>query len=142
MDTWLSRSGMVKVCNKDGCLEPISTGNPQIGQRGQNKRIYWHPDCWMEDGLSKLSKYEVPRRGRKKLDLNPVDAALRQTILRRIASYHWRIRRYENSSNGKDYSIKITRLSIDIELLSRQLEGLGGRPDKWHQIKERPNSSC
>jgi len=136
MDTWLSRSGTVKVCNRDVCLESIIVGSPQVGQRTESKRIYWHPNCWLEDGLSKLSQYESPVRGRKKLDLSSEDAALRQKLLQRIASYNWRIRRYEGSTNGKEYSLKIARLSIDIELLSRQLEGLGGRPDKWSKVKE------
>lgn len=121
------------------CPRTIKTGTPLVtvffwnrgteAHKGWNIKKYYHPKCWIAQGLDYLKKNPyIPYIRKKKLELTPEQSKQRYIILRRKAAIDQRKRRLEGSPNriAGEASLdgKIAELMVEIA-------PIGGIPKKW-----------
>ena len=131
---WCERQAGCKWCDK-----PIEAGNPMVavfywnkGADGRrwNTKQYYHPNCWIEQGLDylKMNPY-VPYVRKQRLVLNDEDRKLRYMLLRRKSALDQRRRNLKS-----DYPEKVlieARLDGKVAELMIQMITVGGIPKKW-----------
>jgi len=98
--------------------------------KGFNIKKYYHPKCWLEQGLDylKMNPY-IPYRRKPKLELTPEQSQQRYKLLRRKASIEQRRRRLDG--NNPDRWLSEALLDVQITDLMIEIAPLGGIPDKW-----------
>ena len=138
--TWCSHKAKCRWCEK-----PITAGTEMVNvffwnkgsddKRKWNVRHYYHPQCWIDQGLDylKMNPY-VPRTRwsgttRSKNPLTEEQRKLRYKLLRRKASIDQRLRNMKS-----DYPERVlveARLNMDIANLMLEITKVGGIPRKW-----------
>jgi len=139
MDIWMTWTKRKTKCKY--CEQPIITATPMVTGRLYKKaagknislRFYWHPQCWLEQGINYLSlhPYTATGRGRKKLGLEPAAKRQRYLLLRRHAALTQRIWRIKEGKGFPDNVLKIIGLEAGQKELAAQIELVGGIPKKW-----------
>ena len=132
--TWCQRRAKCEWC--PGYIEagkPLVTvffwnkGGPD--HKGLNVKKYYHPNCWVAQGLDYLERNPyVPYIRKRKLELTPEQSKQRYTILRRKAAIDQRKR----SMALLPYSaITIANLNKKIAELMLEIAPIGGIPIRW-----------
>ena len=132
---WCHRTAICKWCEN-----PIEPGSPIVSvffwnkgsedHKGFNTKLYFHPDCWVAQGLDylKLNPY-APYTRHKESTLTPEQKKLRHTIMTRKASIEQRRRNLKPTS--KNRLLIEARLDIQIAQLMVEIAPIGGIPKKW-----------
>lgn len=135
--TWCKRKAKCRYCP-----ESIVKGTPMVtgklwrkgnpDSRKINLRFYWHPQCWVKQGLDHLSlhPYSGGNRGRKQLKLSEEDSKLRYKLLRRYAALRQRITKL--ASTYPDNIFPILRIETQMKETASQIDKVGGIPPKWN----------
>ena len=133
----------ISWCNRtakcEWCPTSIMAGKPMVvvffwnkgseTHKGFNVKKYYHPQCWIEQGLDYLGKNPyVPYIRKKRLELTPEQSKRRYILLRRKAAIDQRRRALENNP---DRVILETVLDIKIIELMMEIAKVGGIPKKW-----------
>lgn len=99
--------------------------------RSWNTYLYYHPNCWVKQGLDYLDRnpyVEQSRRGRTLL-LSKEDRTRR---LKLITNYHSLEQRYSNLKTGYPERLLIEdRLSRQMTDIMMEVAIVGGIPKKW-----------
>jgi len=141
--TWCKRRATCKYCG-----EYIEVGTPMVKgviDKSQNPKMmityktYFHPQCWVENGLAYLERnpYTPAARGRKRSNLSFVDNQKRRKILARFASYQQSLRKIVGDS-PRDKAAKV-RINNKVNGLVDEITKLGGVPVSWLGKIETPN---
>ena len=120
------------------CPETIECGTPIVtvffwnrgtpDHKGFNIKKYYHPNCWVAQGLDylKMNPY-VPYIRKKKLELTPAQSKQRYSVLRRKAAIDQRKRKLDGTNNVVAEAI----LNTKIAELMIEIAPIGGIPKKW-----------
>jgi len=102
-------------------------GGPE--HKGFNVKKYYHPECWVAQGLDylKMNPY-VPYIRKPKLELSKEQSKLRYNILKRKAAIDQRKRRLNGSP---DNTMAMALLDTKIAELMIEIAPIGGIPKKW-----------
>jgi len=131
-----------RIAQCEWCPESIVAGTPLVTvffwnkgspeHKGFNVKKYYHPNCWVAQGLDYLERNPyVPYIRKKKMELTPEQSKQRYSILRRKAAIDQRIR---DASNRPDVLLIEARLNIKITELMLEIAPIGGIPKKWLDI--------
>lgn len=140
--TWCQRRAQC-----EWCPEMIEAGNPIVtvffwnkgspDHKGFNVKRYYHPDCWVAQGLDYLKRNPyVPYVRRKKLELTPEQSKQRYVILRKKAAIDQRKRNL--NGNYPDKLLIEARLNQKITELMMEIAPIGGIPKKWLSTNQQP----
>jgi len=136
--TWCQRQAQCAWCP-----DHIETGTPLVtvffwnkggpDHKGFNVKKYYHPGCWVGQGLDylKMNPY-VPYIRKPKLELTPEQSRQRYIILRRKAAIDQRKRSMEGQP-GK--VVTLAALNTKIAELMVEIAPIGGIPRKWLEIQ-------
>lgn len=128
MDIWITRCRKTARCKY--CEKPILVSEPIVkGRLWRRKKwtlnFYWHPDCWVEQGIAEMEKRPViETRGRKSLPLTAEIQEKRICLLKRRASVIQRLKRETDP-------VKVLHLGEMLEDLKEEIKPLGGVPKTW-----------
>ncbi len=137
MDIWITHCKRTAICHY--CKKPIKVQEPMVTGKLWRKvkegvlhwivRYYWHPLCWVDEGLSYLQKhpYNQGLRGGQPLNLDYETKKKRLSVLRRHAKYTQKIRESMETGNLD----RIIRLALSMEKLKEEILPLGGIPKSW-----------
>lgn len=132
--TWCQRTAKCAWCpdhiNAGAPLVTVfwwSRGSPD--HKGYNVKKYYHPNCWVAQGLDylKMNPY-VPYIRKKKLELSPEQSKQRYSILKRKAAIDQRKRGLEGRP---DRVAAEALLNMKIAELMIEIASVGGIPKKW-----------
>jgi len=135
--TWVKRKTRCRYCGETmEKATPMVTGklwrkgNPE--SRKINIRFYWHPQCWVKQGLDYLSlhPYSSGSRGRKQLKLGEEDAKLRYKLLRKYAALRQRVTKL--ATKYPDNVLPILRIETQMKETAAKINEVGGIPPKWN----------
>ena len=98
--------------------------NPEL-----TKRFYWHPDCWVKQGLDKLHMdgYCSTETYRALNELTPEQKKLRSVLQRK---WHTSLSRLSNALEDGKIDVSI-RLVERMEKIKKDITDCGGVPKKW-----------
>jgi len=143
MDIWFTWCRRRAAC--DYCDEVIEVATPMVtgkiwrkgnpNTRKWNIRLYWHPKCYMAQGMQYLkdNPYVAPgNRGRPKLQLSEEDTRRRRLILCKKAAVDQRTK--ELKAQFPDNLLIEARARKRVEELAKELEGIGGVPKSWEVL--------
>ena len=136
MHVWLARCGRAKDCFRMTCHDTIKVSEAMVVGRYEGSQTYWHKECWIEDAEIMLSPYQAPKRGRHPLDISDEKKAIRNRILRAMASQRFTLKKLISEGRA---SITVKRIEIDLQILKLKLEEYGGVPSKWRQYLDGSN---
>jgi hypothetical protein len=125
------------------CNEPILVKTPIVKGKlwrkmGEVKKwtfwMYWHPQCWVEEGLVAVSKmrYNPGNKGRKPKEITYIDKKARNKILCRRAAFVQRMRQAMDDGNID----RVLRLHTAMSKLNKEIEQYGGIPESWLSQQE------
>jgi len=123
-----------RYCEKEIKLAtPMVIGQTKNGNR--TYRMYFHPQCWIDNGLAYLSKnpYTPGVRGRKQLSLTPEDARKRYLLIRRYNTFK---NRKSKLKKFPDDMLRIIRLETGMDKIIEEIKNAGGVPTKWITERE------
>jgi len=87
--------------------------------------FYWHPNCWVEQGIAEMEKRPViESRGRKSLPITNEQQEKRLGVLKRRGSVIQRLKRETDP-------VKTLHLGEMLEDLKEEIKPLGGVPIGW-----------
>ena len=120
------------------CPGTIETGTPMVTvffwnrgteeHKGYNVKKYYHPNCWIAQGLDYLKKNPyIPYIRKKRLELTPEQSKQRYILLNRKAAIDQRIRSLEETPDR----IAGARLNMEIAKLMVEIAPIGGIPQRW-----------
>jgi hypothetical protein len=127
--TWNKRIAKCKYCEKEILVStPMVVGQTKKGNR--TYRMYFHPQCWVDNGMVYLNNnpYTSGCRGRKKLPLSPDDSRKRFLLIRR---YNTLKSRKKNLKRFPDDILESIRLEDKMRGIMVEMENIGGIPSKW-----------
>ena len=103
-------------------------GNAQ--HRGWNVQQYYHPDCWVKQGLDYLDRnpYSAPGRGRK-AKLSPTDTRQRYLLVRRFHALEQRRRHL--TTTYPDRLLIEQHIEEQILGIVMDMSKVGGVPPTW-----------
>lgn len=121
------------------CKEPVKAGTPVVcvyfwnkGTEGRrwNNHYFYHPQCWITQGLDylKMNPY-TPYIRHKKSPLTDEQRKQRYLILRRKAALDQRKRNLK--AEYPDRTLIEARIDIQITELMLEIVPIGGIPPKW-----------
>ena len=130
MDIWISWCHRRTKC--DWCEESITMGNPvargKWWKKGQwSKRYYWHPECWVKQGLAALDKSPFDNRHKVRSVLSPEQSKRRSLLLREWADKKHRLLRAAEVGSNKAIESLINRMCI----IYADMLSVGGVPKSW-----------
>jgi len=125
----------------DWCPDQIEPGTPLVtvffwnkgtpDHKGFNTKKYYHPNCWVAQGLDYLTLNPyVPYIRRYKLELTKEQSKLRYSILHRKSALDQRLRKLEDNPNP----LTEAKLNQKIAELMIEIAPIGGIPKKWLNI--------
>lgn len=129
---WCQHKAKCRWCEQD-----VVAGNPVVKvyywnrgneeKRGFNVSRYYHPQCWIDQGLDYLNRnpYVPYIRKRPSNNLTSGQKELRYKLLRRKASIDQRKR------NLVDSPLEAARLDEQISKLMVEIIPIGGIPKRW-----------
>ncbi len=132
---WCQHKAKCKWCEKD-----IVAGTPVVKvyywnkgneeKRGWNVSKYYHPQCWIDQGLDylKMNPY-VPYARKPKSSLTNGQKELRYKLLRQKASIDQRRRNLK--STYPDCVLDNAKLDEQVSRLMVEIIKIGGIPKKW-----------
>lgn len=132
---WCHRKATCKWCNFT-----IEAGVPIVtvffwnkgdkDKRKWNTKYYYHPQCWVEQGLDylKMNPY-VPYIRHKKPTLTKEQKGERLTLLRKKAALDQRKRNIK--SDYPDRVLIEARINKEIAILMVEVALIGGIPKRW-----------
>ena len=135
--TWSNRTAKCEWCEQQ-----VETGTPLVtvffwnrgspDHKGFNVKKYYHPNCWIAQGLDHLmlNPY-VPYLRKPKLELTPSQSKLRYQLLKRKAAIDQRIRKLNGDT---DQITARALLGEKIAQLMIEIAPIGGIPAKWLNI--------
>ena len=129
------------------CPEYVEAGEPLVTvffwnkgteeHKGFNVKRYYHPDCWVAQGLDYLKRNPyVPYIRKKKLELTAEQSKQRYSILRRKAAIDQRKRNLNGDFPDKE--LEEARLNVKITELMLEIAPIGGIPKKWLNMSQQP----
>jgi len=133
---WCQRRAKCRWCEKDvEAGTPVvqvwywNKGNPDL--RTRNVRHYYHPQCWVSQGLDKLemNPYVPYQRKKPNLTLTPKQKEFRLKLLRRKSSIDQR--RKNLKSEYPDRLLDEARLNEQVSNIMVEIAKVGGIPKKW-----------
>jgi len=138
--SWCNRKAQCNFCpDHIGAGEPLVTvffwnkGTPD--HKGFNTKQYYHPQCWVAQGLDYLSLNPyVPYQKQKRLDLVPEQKERRNILLRRKCSLEQRRRNLK--AEYPERLLLEARIESKIVGLMLEIAPLGGIPKKWLEPQE------
>ena len=107
-------------------------GNPEI--RGYNIKRFYHPECWIDQGLDYLKMNPYTPRGEKrgpKTTLTIEQKAARMKLLRKKAMLEQQKRRIKSSY--PDSLLTASRIDDKIMNVMLDIYKVGGIPPRWKQ---------
>jgi len=121
------------------CNHHVEAGEPMVtvffwnrgtpSHKGFNVKRYYHPQCWVEQGLDYLKRNPyVPYQRKKKLELTREQSKQRYSLLKSKASIDQRKRNLANEPNNE---VAMVALNIKIAGLMIEIAPIGGIPKKW-----------
>lgn len=126
------------------CPKYIEAGQPLVtvffwnkgteGKRGFNVKQYYHPLCWVGQGLHYLERnpYVSVHKGARGLVLTPEQRMQRNRLLRRKGALEQRRR---NLKTGLPDSLLMeARIDRQVAELMIEIAPIGGIPQKWLRI--------
>lgn len=127
------------------CPEMVEAGAPLVtvffwnkgteDHKGFNVKRYYHPDCWVAQGLDYLKRNPyVPYVRKKKLELSPEQSKQRYSILRRKAAIDQRKRNL--NVDLPDRELENAKLNTKIAELMLEIAPIGGIPKKWLSMNQ------
>jgi len=135
--TWCRRRAKCHFC--EGFVEagqPIVKGKLWMRSDGSTRRwcvrLYWHPHCWVNEGLAYLEThpYQPANKGRPPLALSETAKNERLKLLRARARTMQFIRqRLDGGASWTDPAV--IRLVEKLISLCDQIIPLGGMPKSW-----------
>jgi len=131
---WCKRKATCKWCE-----QLIEAGGPMVtvffwnkGADGHrwNVKLYYHPQCWVKQGLDylKMNPY-VPYVRKRKLELSKEDSKYRYILLRRKAALDQRKRNLK--TEFPDRVLMEARIDAKIAGIMIEIVKVGGVPKKW-----------
>jgi len=102
----------------------------QTKKSDRTYRMYFHPQCWVDNGMAYLNNnpYTPGIRGRKKLPMSSEDARKRYLLIRRY-------NRFKQRKNGlkkfPDDILESIRLESEMDKIAEEMRDIGGTPAKW-----------
>ena len=137
MDIWMAwnkREAKCYYCEKEiKVATPVVIG--QTKRKNRTYRTYFHPQCWIDNGMAYLNNnpYTPGVRGRKRLSLTPKDARSRFLLIRR---YNTLKSRKAKLTIFPDSILESMNLERRMAKIVKDMEKLGGIPPKWLEQKE------
>ena len=137
--SWCERRAQ---CN--WCPEHIEAGEAMVRvffwnkgteeHKGFNTKKYYHPQCWLDQGLDYLKQNPyVPYKRSRVLAITPEQKKLRNILLRRKCSIEQRRRVV---LEGKPNNALLARLDRQVADLMVEIAPLGGIPKRWLDINQ------
>lgn len=133
--SWCRRRALCKWCGKhiEAGTEMVSVFYWNKGDketRWWNTKQYFHPQCWIEQGLDylKMNPYVAYRRG-PKVKLTKKRHARRLILLNRKAALDQRKRNLK--SEYPDRALIEARMDRQIVEIMLEMTKVGGIPPKW-----------
>ena len=131
---WCQRQAQCKWCP-----DQIEAGSPMVSvffwRKGEDNRklnikMYYHPQCWVSQGLDylKMNPY-VPYERHKRTELTPEQRQLRLKLLRDKGRLDQR--RKELKSTGQKRVVREAAIDTKIARLIVQMIEVGGVPKRW-----------
>ena len=127
--SWATKPSTCKHCDN-----PIDTASPMVTaffrdpKTKWNTRHYYHPQCWVQNGLEYLKANPYTER-KTRDELTPEQKEVRNQILRKYASLRQRQRKLSRS-NPK-HAILNMNIEAQIAQLMQDILPYGGVPRKW-----------
>jgi len=131
--TWCRRKAVCKYCGED-----IVKATPIVkckSVRGNTTKLttmmYFHPKCWVENGMDYLEKnpYTSGMRGRKRLELSDEDRRARYLLLRKYAGLKQRLGNIV--TKFPDNLEPTLRIEEQMRQIMVDISVVGGIPPKW-----------
>jgi len=141
MDVWMTWCKRKASCRY--CEQPISKATPmvvgKIWRKGDNSsrkfniKLYWHPECWVKNGLDylRMHPYSHGKHATKRLGLLPEELVERNKLLRRYGSAKSRLGKLTNSSGDV---LRVIRLETRMKSIMAEISQLGGIPKGWKNV--------
>ena len=124
------------------CPERIGTGTAMVSvfywnkgtteHKGFNTITYFHPQCWVEQGLDYLKRNPYVPYVRKRSKLEPEQRKMRSILLRRKCSIEQRRRKIKPDDTDK--VLKEIRLDRQVTDLMMEIAQVGGIPKTWLRL--------
>lgn len=140
MDVWFTHCQRRAKCR--WCEKPIEKSKPMVitrlwrkgdeNSRKWNITNYYHPECYLAQGLDYLERNPYsPRgnRGRPKLHLSEEDKRKRYLLLRKKAALDQRKRKLKTSY--PDSALMVARIDAQIVEICMDIALVGGVPKSW-----------
>ena len=133
--TWCQR-----IAQCEYCPDTIDAGMPMVRvffwnrgteeHKGFNTKKYYHPNCWVAQGLDYLNENPyVPYLRKPKMELTPEQSARRYVLLKRKASIDQRKKLL--TCEYPDKVLEEAKLDIHITDIMLEIALIGGIPPKW-----------
>ncbi len=121
------------------CPNQIEAGTPLVTvtfwKKGENDRKwnvknYYHPDCWVAQGLDYLKQNPyIPYQRHKETTLTTTQKARRTKLLRTKASIEQRRRNLK--PDNPSHALTVARMDRQIAEMMVEMTKIGGIPEKW-----------
>ena len=133
--TWCQRQAKCYYCE-----DLVEAGTPLVTvsfwnkgseeHKGFNTKQYYHPQCWVKQGLDYLERNPyVPYKRGKVLNITPEQKVRRNILLRRKCSLDQRKRNLR--SDYPDKLLVEARIDRKIVDLMLEIASVGGIPKRW-----------
>lgn len=135
------------VCRRQSrcrwCKDTLSKGDPVVAEnlrlesRNWTTRYYWHPQCWIDQGLHAIrhklrGEVTTPStRGRKAIDISQDQRVERNKILRRHAALVCRIKSEMSKGSGTLSVDRMIHFGGMLNEMKEEISKLGGVPKSW-----------
>lgn len=132
--TWCQRQAKCSWCT-----DPIKLATPMVNvfywnkgtpdHKGFNTRYYYHPDCWIEQGLDYLKRNPFVSAHQPRLPLTDEQKKARNKLLNRWSSLNQQIRNIKVDYPERVLEeARLEKRKVDLML---EIAPLGGIPKKW-----------
>ena len=131
--SWCNRTAKCEWCPGE-----IVAGEPIVkvfywnkgteSHKGFNTKRYYHPQCWIDQGIDYLKRNPyVPYLRKPKMELSEEQSKRRYQLLRQKAAIEQRIRKLGDTPN----ILAEARLREKITNIMLEIAEIGGIPKKW-----------
>jgi len=123
--------GWNKNNQKDSKVSESNTSGSTASGKSYRYTMYWHPDCWVKQGIGYLKKHPYIGRGgpgRPKTNMSDDDRKTRAVLLARYGNVNRRRKRRVSLGltldNDKD--------DREVEAIAELIRRVGGVPGSWN----------
>ena len=148
MDVWFTWARKEAEC--EWCPKKIVRKTPMVvtklWRKGQadvrkwNIIHYYHPECYIAQGLDYLDKHPFTevnagkKKGRPEIVLSEEDKKARIALLKKKSNLEGRIRIIKEKGK-KDAVLKEAELTVQLAEVMQEIEKVGGAPTVWKEGK-------